>query len=300
MFIINPYRYHSPTVYDADTIAYMTAIAIPNDSTVYNVGTSREATGSQFWNIVDKAIVNLKTTGVWSKLRFLHFLWWGDGNKNKINVKDPRDLDVAFRLSFSGGWTFDFEGSQPNGTNGYANTHFNSLTELTATPNRNEHMAVYSLTDNNSTAGDSVCDLGAWQSSSARTKLCLNRNADKNTAQTRKATAGSVGKTTYLTAVGYWLMTIREVGLTPNSLNNQRMWFWRDTTSWGGLNSLGDKPNFKWYFGAENFSGGTPFSASYSNQKYLLIQGGEGITNPEAVHYQNTMMTLLNDLQNPF
>ena len=40
----------------------------------------------------------------------------------KYNLKDPRDLDAAFRLVFNGGWTHSSTGATPNGTNGYANT----------------------------------------------------------------------------------------------------------------------------------------------------------------------------------
>lgn len=40
----------------------------------------------------------------------------------KYNLKDPRDLDAAFRLVFNGGWTHSSTGATPNGTNGYADT----------------------------------------------------------------------------------------------------------------------------------------------------------------------------------
>ena len=43
----------------------------------------------------------------------------------KYNLKDPRDLDAAFRLVFNGGWTHSSNGATPNGTNGYADTFLN-------------------------------------------------------------------------------------------------------------------------------------------------------------------------------
>jgi hypothetical protein len=44
----------------------------------------------------------------------------GTSTTHKYNLKDPRDLDAAFRVSFIGGWTHSSTGALPNGTNGYA------------------------------------------------------------------------------------------------------------------------------------------------------------------------------------
>ena len=51
----------------------------------------------------------------------------------KFNLKDPRDLDAAYRLVFNGGWTFDKTGATPNGTNGFADTKLNASTTLSVT-----------------------------------------------------------------------------------------------------------------------------------------------------------------------
>ena len=46
---------------------------------------------------------------------------------HKFNLKDPRDLDSAFRLTFIGGWTHTLFGVKANGTTGYADTNMNAL-----------------------------------------------------------------------------------------------------------------------------------------------------------------------------
>jgi len=46
----------------------------------------------------------------------------GTADAHKWNLKDPRDNDSAFRLSFFGGWTHAATGAKPNGTTGYAKT----------------------------------------------------------------------------------------------------------------------------------------------------------------------------------
>jgi hypothetical protein len=61
----------------------------------------------------------------------------------KYNLKDARDLDAAFRLTFSGGWTYSTNGAQPNGTNGYADTKLN---DSILTPN-SSHLSFYSRTN---------------------------------------------------------------------------------------------------------------------------------------------------------
>ena len=49
----------------------------------------------------------------------------------KYNLKDPRNLDAAFRQVFNGGWTYSKQGATPNGTNGYSDTKLNSFTDFT-------------------------------------------------------------------------------------------------------------------------------------------------------------------------
>ena len=61
----------------------------------------------------------------------------------KYNLKDPRDLDAAFRLVFNGGWTFSTTGALPNGTNGFADTKF----DQTLLSQTNGEIGVYSRTN---------------------------------------------------------------------------------------------------------------------------------------------------------
>ena len=61
----------------------------------------------------------------------------------KYNLKDPRDLDAAFRLVFNGGWTHSSTGATPNGTNGYADTKF----DQTLLSQTNGEIGVYSRTN---------------------------------------------------------------------------------------------------------------------------------------------------------
>jgi len=69
----------------------------------------------------------------------------------KYNLKDPQNTDAAFRLKIFGSWTFTPTGAKPNGTNAYFNTNFNQSSNLTPS---NNHISLYSRTDNNTVVVD--------------------------------------------------------------------------------------------------------------------------------------------------
>jgi hypothetical protein len=77
----------------------------------------------------------LVTSGLWSKLIAIYPIIGASGNTHRFNLKDPRDDNAAFRLSFSGTWTHGSTGMTPNGTNAFANTFLNPSTQLTVSAN---------------------------------------------------------------------------------------------------------------------------------------------------------------------
>jgi hypothetical protein len=97
---------------------------------------------------INNLVVGMKSDGIWTKMKAIYPFVGGTATAHKWNLKDPRDLDAAFRLVFNGGWTHSSTGATPNGTNGYADTKFNANTNLT---NGNFHLSFYSRT--NSTSG---------------------------------------------------------------------------------------------------------------------------------------------------
>jgi hypothetical protein len=95
-------------------------------------------------NAVNSLCIDLKKYGVWDKMKAIYPFVGGTATTHKFNLKDSRDLNAAFRLSFSGGWTHSSNGATPNGTNGYANTFFNPSVNLTAS---SSHATFYSRTN---------------------------------------------------------------------------------------------------------------------------------------------------------
>lgn len=116
--IINPYIFGSPD----DVVAFMTATGIPNDGTVYYASTAYEITGAELWTAITTLVTDLKSAGIWAKKSVIYPFIGGSASTHKWNLKDPRDLDAAFRGSFTGGWTHGATGVTPNGTNAYLRT----------------------------------------------------------------------------------------------------------------------------------------------------------------------------------
>lgn len=95
------------TSYDGDAQLFFDA----------NTGLSSTQKGA-----VNALVLALKSDGIWNRMVAIYPFVGGTAAAHKWNLKDPRDNDLAFRLSFLGGWTHDASGALPNGTTGYAKT----------------------------------------------------------------------------------------------------------------------------------------------------------------------------------
>jgi hypothetical protein len=100
---------------DPDAQAFITAAAITDP-------TQQSA--------INTLVVDLKGYSIWTKMKALYPFVGGTASTHKFNLKDPRDLDAAFRLVFYGGGTHSANGYQPNGVNGSADTFLNPSTTL--------------------------------------------------------------------------------------------------------------------------------------------------------------------------
>jgi hypothetical protein len=114
---------------DADAQAFITAAAITDV-------TQQSA--------INTLVVDLKAYGIWTKMKALYPFVGGTASAHKFNLKDPRDLDAAFRLVFSGGGTHSSTGYLSNGVNGFADTF---LTPSTSLALNNTHISFYSRTN---------------------------------------------------------------------------------------------------------------------------------------------------------
>lgn len=112
--------------YDGDANAFILATQIATSSVV-------GVTPSIVIPAVHKLVVDLKSNGLWNKLYAIYPFVGATPSAHKYNLKDPRDLDAAFRLAFTGGFTHQPTGILPDGSSGWADTKFTPSTNLSGT-----------------------------------------------------------------------------------------------------------------------------------------------------------------------
>jgi hypothetical protein len=94
---------------------------------IINSGISNNQQKTAIYNLVR----DLKGTNLWNKMKAIYPFIGGVAATHKWNLKDPRDLDAAYRLTFSGGITHSSTGVKFNGSTGYADTKLVPSTVLT-------------------------------------------------------------------------------------------------------------------------------------------------------------------------
>jgi len=121
--IINPYSFGVSL--DPDAQAFLTAAGI-TDATISGA--------------INTLVVQMKADNIWTKMKAIYPIVGGTDNTHKWNLKDPRDLNEAFRLTFGGGITHDANGMTSNGVNGFADTYLNDIVHLA---NDNKSISMY-------------------------------------------------------------------------------------------------------------------------------------------------------------
>ena len=237
----------APTV-DPDAQAFITAAAITDP-------TQQSA--------VNQLVVDLKGYGIWTKMKALYPFVGGTASQHKFNLKDPRDLDAAFRLVFNGGVTHTSTGITFNGTNGYADTKLNENSVCTV---NNTHISIYSRTNNDGLH----CDIGVSDASIIETNIFAKylNNFYPRVNATNNGIANSIS------SLGLFIsnrISSNEVRARQNSalklISN---------------NSI-QKVNRNFYIGA--MSNSNTNASNYSNRNYSFASIGDGLTDTEAANF---------------
>jgi hypothetical protein len=242
---------------DADAQAFITAAAITD-------ATQQSA--------INTLVTSLKTYGVWTKMKAIYPFVGGTASAHKFNLKDPRDLDAAFRLVFLGGWTHSNTGALPNGTNGFADTFLTPSTSLSL---NNTHISFYSRTNSSSLTALISDQLGAG------TNL-LNifpRYSASNDIYFRVNSSPSASVGTNTSSSAFYLANRITSGETRNLRNSTR--YVQSQTS-GTLNS-----SSLWL---------SRQGSSYGDRQCAFASIGDGLTDTEAANlytavqaYQTTL-----------
>jgi hypothetical protein len=72
----------APSIPDVDALAFIAAASI-TDSTQQSA--------------IDTLVKSLKSANIWTKMKALYPFVGGTATTHKFNLKDPRDLDAAYR-----------------------------------------------------------------------------------------------------------------------------------------------------------------------------------------------------------
>jgi len=110
--ILNSFTIPAGSSFDPDAQAFITAAAITDP-------TQQSA--------INTLVVGLKADDLWTNMQAIYPFVGGTATTHKYNLKDPRDLNAAYRLSFSGGWTHSVDGALGNGVNNICDTNYVGL-----------------------------------------------------------------------------------------------------------------------------------------------------------------------------
>jgi hypothetical protein len=250
-----------PIVSDADAQAFLNA-AVIEDLTQANA--------------INTLVIDLKSNGIWSKSYALYPIVGGTATTHKFNLKDPRDLDAAFRLNFFGGVTHSATGMQGNGTNGYADTFFNPTTQGVNIDNYG--VGCNSLTDSSAL----VVDMGGRQLLAVGATQMLIRYSG-NTYQFRinNNNVGTLTSTGATTSIGNF-------GI--NRLNSSQLRSTRNGTTTVFSQASGTLQNASTFLMALSTTG---TASSFSSRQYTFFRIHQGLSDSEEATFQ-TLITNFN------
>lgn len=237
---------------DADAQAFITAAGITD-------ATQRSA--------INTLVTDLKSYGIWTKMKAIWPFVGGTSSSHKWNLKDPRDLDAAYRLVFSGGGTHSSTGYQPNGVNGYGDTFLNVNTTLNTD---NTSIAYYSRTNDYSFAL-----MGCVEAASPDRGILLSPKFSSSFNNDFSCVNSStVSKTAAINTNGLFIVS--------RIVNNQFKGYQNNSIAYTSATNSGIKPNLKIYIGARNNSGN--IASQFTNLQCAFASIGDGLTDTDAAN----------------
>jgi hypothetical protein len=248
---------------DVDALAFITAATITDN-------TQKSA--------VNQLVKDLKSANIWTKMKAIYPMVGGSASSHKFNLKDPRDLDSAFRLIFNGGGIHSSTGYLPNGTTSYADTKLNPSVALT---NVNQHISYYSLTNTNVT---NVLDMGCQDDNVTQTGRNLyafystvTPYRNEYAIQNNDATVVTYQDTNSL---GFIMSSRTSLNLLEGYRNGFRSAI--STAS----NPNANRPNLNVYIGGFNYVGGGGIQVTYKGVRECAFSSiGDGLTDTEATAF---------------
>jgi hypothetical protein len=257
-------------------------LAVPNDTDAQAFITAAGITDATQQSAVNQLVLDLKSANIWTKMKAIYPILGGTASSHKWNLKDPRDLDAAFRLTFTTGWTHSSNGMLPNGTSAYANTFLTPNINLT---NNNSHISVYlrTNTDNNGVDIGIQDDMGFGTTVSSYYIITRNLNILVGTIQTDDVNRISGSNTD---SRGFYI-TSRTTSTSLKQYKNSSIYGTNTNTS------TGTRARYSIPLGAVRYINdpGSDTYSNYSNRQQSFASIGDGLTDAEALSFYNAVQT---------
>jgi hypothetical protein len=240
----------APTT-DPDAQAFITAAAITDP-------TQQSA--------INTLVVDLKGYSIWSKMKALYPFVGGTSTTMKYNLKDPRDLDVAFILTWNGGLTYSSTGLL-GGVNGYADTKLSPSSVLSL---NSTHISFYSRTD---TSTSENVEMGVNDINNNSRLFIAPKFSGANTAY-RAVNSAQAGPGASPNMQGFFIAS--RVNSTAMKLYRNSSVLFNDSTSSNTLNST------NMFLLAYNNPGGFNY---YTDRECAFASIGDGLDDTEAANF---------------
>lgn len=229
---------------DSDAQAFIAATGITDSTQQSAIGT---------------LVTDLKGYGIWTKMQAIYPFVGGTADRHKYNLKDPRDLNAAFRLVFNGSWTHSATGATPTGGTGWANTFYIMGTHGL----QNDcHISYYVR---NHVAG-SFTEMGINAGLGNPTNIAYNWNGSAYPAnQSGQSALGAAS-----TSPSYWI----------NSRTSSSGYAWYRNTTKTSINVTSGTPNntYTIAIGGYRDGGGSGFIYAGSGRECGFATIGRGLT----------------------
>jgi len=233
---------------DADASAFITAAGI-TDATIITA--------------IQQLVIDFKAYGIWTKMKAIYPFVGGTASTHKWNLKDARDLDAAYRLTFYGGWTHDTNGITGNGSTGYADT-FLKPSDLAL---NNQHISSYIRT--NSSAN--LCEIGSTD---------LAGGGTGNDSQVIPRWSDGVNYSIMnATLVSGFSQARSDAFNCVNRIVSTEFVYFRNTTKTTQTKTSSSAPAYNYYIGARN---NTNTAQYYSNRNIAFATIGDGLNDTDA------------------
>ena len=244
------------TVSDADAQAFVTNAGIVDQV---------EA------NAINNLVIGLKADGLWTKMKAVYPMVGGSSSTMKYNLKNPLDTDAAFRLVFNGGGNWDANGYTPNGSNGYADTKFNPVTNSLAY--NNNHLSYYSRTQVGS--ANAFYEMGSGSSANGGTSLFCRRSNDTAAYDCGTAASNRLLISPVTDGRGFYV---------GSGINTNVGYLFKNGTQQQIKNPLTNvsMQSYNYYLGAFNEQNSTVY---YSDKQCAFASIGDGLTVTEAANF---------------